>query len=214
METEPLKPEEFDAHIRAGTLRLALVGMANAGKSYRAKVLSDKADFLRYSVDDKIQNALAVDDLSAWMGYPSSGGYAEREKKYLELENTFTRKAAMQTDGKNLVFDTTGSVVHLLQDTLQVLSQNCLIVHLDVGDESLTELITKFFETPKPIAWDGFFEQKPGEGEIDALRRCYPILLRERLARYRALAHVAIRAHEIHDKSAPETLGMIRDKLT
>lgn len=216
MDSEGLTEAEFDVHIAEGTLRLALVGMSNAGKSYRSKVLRDEEDFLWYHVDDEIQNELgfeSLEEISRWLGYPTSEGYAEREHTYLELENRFTKQAAMQTGGKNLVFDTTGSVVHLDDDTIKVLRENCLIVHLDVGEDSLSRMVEKFFKQPKPVAWAGNLEFKQGESEEEAVRRNYPKLLSTRLKQYRDLAHVNVPFAEVRDKSARETLAVIKSHL-
>lgn len=124
MQSQQLQPDEFDAHLAAGTFRLSFVGMSNAGKSYRSKVLALEKGFLWYQVDEEIQKALGfatMEDISAWLGYPASEGYKEREAKYLELENRCTREASMKTGGKNFVFDTTGSVVQLQPQTLSVI---------------------------------------------------------------------------------------------
>ena len=216
MQTKLLTPEEFDAHVADRTLRLSLIGMSNCGKSYRSRVLRKEKDFFWYQVDEDIQKELGLDGqeaVSAWLGYPTRVAYAERERRYIELENRFTGRAAMQSLGKNLVFDTTGSVIHLDQSVLGLLRENTLVVHLDVGDESLEQLIEQFFKMPKPVAWSGYFSQETGESEEDALRRCYPILLTERLKRYRGLAHINVRASEVHDRSGDETLAVLRGKL-
>jgi shikimate kinase len=216
MDPERLRPEEFDAHIASGTLRLAYVGMSNAGKSYRAKVLRNEMDFIWYNVDDEIRKALgleSVDDLSSWLGYPSSANYKEREARYLELENMYTKSAAMRFLGKNLVFDTTGSVIHLPQMTLNILRENCLIVHLDVGEDSLSKLIEGFFSNPKPVAWSGYFTMQPDETEEHALRRSYPVLLLERLKKYRELAHINVNSESLRNTPGAETLSIIRSKL-
>ncbi|MFA5997983.1 MAG: hypothetical protein WC814_01150 [Candidatus Paceibacterota bacterium] len=211
-----LTPEEFDAHLADGTLRLSFVGMSNSGKSYRSRVLAADSGFFWYQVDGDIQKTLGFkdqDEISAWLGYPSSEHYAKRERRYLELENEFTGSAAMSARGKNLVFDTTGSVVHLADETLRTLRDNTLVVHLDVGNDSMDDLLTRFFRDPKPVAWSGFFRMEESEPVEEALRRSYPALLTERLARYRALAHLNIGASEMHDKTGAETLALIRGKL-
>lgn len=216
MQLAQLTPQEFDAHIQAKTFRLAFVGMSNAGKSYRSKVLQNEMDFLWYHIDEEIGKVLGeqhIDDLSAWLGYPSSPTYPQRERIYLDLENRFTQNAAMQTKGKNLVFDTTGSVVHLSEQALAILKENCLIVHLDVGEDSLETMIETFFAKPKPVAWCGSFTVAPGESEVDALKRSYPLLLKKRLTLYRTLAHVNIRASLVRDTSATDTLNAIRSAL-
>ena len=216
MNTEQLTPKEMDTHIENGTFRLAFVGMSNAGKSYRSKKLRAQKDFLWYHVDGEIQKELGfknMGDISKWIGYPSDPQYEENEAKYLELENEKTQCAAMQTNGKNLVFDTTGSVVHLKDKTLKILKENCLVVHLDCGDDSLEELIEKFFAHPKPVSWAGHFSQVAGESTEEALRRCYPSLLEYRLEHYRKLAHITFPAEEVRDTSAEETLGTIKSYL-
>ena len=217
MQSQQLTPSEFDAHLAQGTLRLSFVGMSNAGKSYRSKVLARERDFLWYQVDEEIQKALGfatMAEISSWIGYPVSGGYKEREAKYLELENTSTLEASMKTGGKNFVFDTTGSVVHLEQETLNVLKENCLVVHLDIGEDSLHKMVEKFFIEPKPVAWGDYFFMQEGESEDLALRRCYPALLRARLKKYRTLAHLNIPAKSVRDTSAEETLEIIRSHLS
>lgn len=211
-----LSQKEFDAHIRNGTCRLSFVGMSNCGKSYRARVLRDQCDFLLYSVDDEIIKELGfkdMDEISTWMGYPSSPGYTEREAQYLELEGVFTKEAAMKTHGRNLVFDTTGSVAQLSDKVLEALDEHTLIVHIDVGEGALSSLMERFFKEPKPVAWGEYFTMQPGESEEAALRRSYPTLLHERLKHYRALAHVNIPAQKLYNSSGEETLAAIRSYL-
>ena len=211
-----LTPREFDAHITEKTLRLSFVGMSNCGKSYRSRILQNENDFFWYQVDGDIQKTLGLhgqEAMSLWLGSPSSEHFSEREKRYLELENKFTEGAAMSSHGKNLVFDTTGSVVHLVPATHAALRENTLVVHLDVGEDSIEEMLRRFFKDPKPVAWSGFFTQRPDESESDAIRRSYPALLHERLKRYRALAHLNISAREVRDATGAETLAIIRNKL-
>ena len=216
MQSERLKPEEFDAHIANGTFRLSFVGMSNAGKSYRSKTLHKEKDFLWYQVDEEIWKTLGFDtiaEISSWIGYPTDEGYPERERQYLALENRFTEHASMQTNGKNFVFDTTGSVVHLEPKIQHILKENCLVVHLDVGEDALLHMTEKFLLHPKPVAWCGYFLAQQGESKEESLRRCYPILLAERLKRYRAFSHLNIPAKEVRDTSGDQTLAIIRNHL-
>jgi shikimate kinase len=190
--------------------------MSNAGKSYRSGVLERDKGFLRYCVDDEILKSLGLESeeaISSWMGYPSNAGYAQREQEYLKLEDTYTKHASMHTHGQNIVFDTTGSVVHLPQETLALLQDNCLVVHLEIDEARLSDMVEKFFRNPKPVAWSGYFSINPGESEHEALRRCYPILLKERLARYKQLAHVYVPVAEVRDTRGDETLAAIRRHL-
>lgn len=216
MDLSLLTPEEFDAHLSNKTLRLAFVGMSNAGKSYRSRILNKENDFLWYQVDEEIQKALGFSDMSeisSWLGYPNKDSYEEREKNYLELENKFTSEASMQTGGKNFVFDTTGSVGHLEETTISILKANCLVVNLEMDENNIGDMIEKFFKEPKPVCWAGNFSTQEDESQEDALRRSYPILLQKRLKKYRELAHISIPALEVRDATGEKTLAVIRSYL-
>ena len=211
-----LLPEEMDQYIAAGTFRLAFVGLSNAGKSYRSKVLVEQADFYWYEVDSSIQNELGLEDMSdisGWLGYPTTTTYKERAAKYLAAEEKCTHLASLDTKGKNLVFDTTGSVIHLTGETKDWLLDQCLVVNIDVGEDSITELCDKYFEEPKPVLWGDSFNQQEGETDEESLRRCYPEMLRDRLGKYRELAHVSISMVDLFDRSAEETLTTIKASL-
>lgn len=216
MELGNLTQSEFDAHIANNTIKLAFIGMSNAGKSYRARMLSQDAGFKWHHVDGEIQQTLGIesmDAISLWLGYPTSATYPEREKIYLDAENKNTLLDTFDTDAKNLVFDTTGSVIYLPQTTIDWLKQQCLMVNLVVGEDKLAPMMEKFFAEPKPLIWSGFFVQAEGENEHQALEHSYPRLLHDRLARYQSLAHINIPAQELHDKSGQETLSIIRSHL-
>ncbi|MEN9561112.1 MAG: hypothetical protein RIQ56_385 [Candidatus Parcubacteria bacterium] len=212
---ENLRPEEFDTHVRNNTLRLAFVGMSNVGKSFRARTLQS-AGFFWYQVDDEIQKELQFSDmseLSSWLGYPNSSTYAERERRYLELEAKYTKAAATKVYDQNLIFDTTGSVIHLDQGTLEALREHTLLVHLEADETQKEALIEKFFKEPKPVAWSGYFTIRKEESVDQALRRSYPNLLHARLKKYRDLAHLTIPAAAFYDTDAKTTLSIIRTHL-
>src|SRR3989344_2047283 len=118
----------------------------------------------------------------------------------------------LDTD-RNLVFDTTGSVIYLEKPTTQWLQENCLIVNLEAGEKYINTMIQKFFEQPKPVVWSGMYVQKRGETQKETLERCFPVLLRDRLKKYRAMAHVNVPATDLYDKSGRETIAIIRSYL-
>ncbi|MDO8664808.1 MAG: hypothetical protein Q7K44_04695 [Candidatus Liptonbacteria bacterium] len=216
MRLEQLTQSEYDKHIEDKTLRLAFIGMSNAGKSYRSRVLRDECGFMWYHVDGEIQKTLGfetMEEISEWLGYPTSSTYIERERKYLDAEGKHTMIEALDTGGKNLVSDTTGSVVYLKAHTHNWLEENCLMVNIQVDERAISELIKNFFEKPKPVVWQGFFNQKENETERDALERCYPKLLSSRLEKYRAMAHVNIPSEKLHNTSGLETLNIIKTYL-
>lgn len=205
---------EFDEAMRAGELRVALVGMSNAGKTKAGRALQKTGDFEHYEVDADIRRSLGLtnmNELADWLGLPDSDGYSEREKKYLELEEMYT--TVERNAAKNLVLDTTGSVVHLSDQAQQKVREDALVVHFDVGNSTLDTLIEKFFETPKPIVWGEYFAPREGEGVRETLIRSYPKLLQERLQRFRSLSHINIPAATIDLSDGRAILTSIRSHL-
>ena len=216
-QNELMRRDEFEDRLSRGDLRLSLVGMSNVGKSYRAKILSKEMSFYWYDVDAEIQKALGfttMEEISEWMGYPTSNGYAEREQRYLALENEITAKTSPETNGKNLILDTTGSVVHLPSQTLQKLRNTTLVVHIEAGEERVADMVEKFFREPKPVTWCEFFFQQPGESVEESLRHSYPALLKERFKKYRELGHIHIPAEEVFNASGREFLAAVANRLT
>src|SRR4249920_3187370 len=77
------------------TVRLALIGMSGAGKTYWSRHLAS-ATLPTISCDDVIESRLApilqaggfrgINGVAAWMGWPDSPAYAEREAQYLSEE--------------------------------------------------------------------------------------------------------------------------------
>ena len=83
-ETDPEKP-----------LRLALIGMSGAGKTFWTKKLAEKgvpAIFCDDRIEQRLASRLApggylgINGVAAWMGWPDSARYAEREAEYLAEE--------------------------------------------------------------------------------------------------------------------------------
>lgn len=209
-------PHEMDVHIENGTFRLAFVGMSNCGKTYRSRVLHRDKDFYWHHVDGEIQHQLGfpdMDSISDWLSFPSSPTYKEREAQYLAAEKAATSVGHIDTKGKNLVFDTTGSVLYLEQDILTWLRNECLIVYLEVLPERVESMINKFFEEPKPLIWADAWEKEGDESDEATMRRCYPMLLDSRRAGYEKLGHLKIPFEEIKDTTADETLAIIRSHL-
>lgn len=215
MDLAPLTKAEYDAHIAENTLRIAFVGMSNVGKSYRSKVLRDQSGFDWYQVDKEIIKSLGfsgMEEIAEWLGLPDSPTYEKHERVYLDSEAKHTKVDFIDTD-RNLVFDTTGSVIYLEKPTTEWLQEHCLIVNLEAGGKYIDTMIRKFFEQPKPVVWNGMYTPKKGETQKETLERCFPVLLRDRLKKYRAMAHVNVPATDLYDKSGRETIAIIRSRL-
>ncbi|MBY0294130.1 hypothetical protein K2Q08_02245 [Patescibacteria group bacterium] len=216
MNLEQLTPREFEAHLAKGTFRLAFVGMSNVGKSYRSRILRDECNFFWYHVDGEIHKTLvfdSMDGISKWLGYPNTEGYVDRAAQYLAAEDKHTKVDFLDTEGKNLVFDTTGSVIYLPKSTHAWLRENCLIINIDAGEGTIAQMMEQFLIEPKPLIWQEFFSPVEGESERETIERCYPKLLEGRLKKYRALAHVTIPVALLHNKSGAETLELIKEHL-
>jgi len=83
-------------------------------------------------------------------------------------------------------------VIYLNPKVRAYLEQNYLIVSFDVSQSMIDDMMGEFFRSPKTVVWGNAFNQKENEQGMDALRRCYPGLLEDRITRYRALADVTI----------------------
>jgi hypothetical protein len=200
-------------------LRLALVGMSGAGKSYWTKRLAAE-NIPSISCDDQIETRLShaleeggyqgINGVAAWMGWPDSPSYAERESQYLSeeiasLDEVLTR---LEKDPqRELVLDTTGSVIYAGNNVLFRLRKLMTIVYLAASDEEQQLLIQRYLKDPKPVLWRGAFQPRSGETPRDTVTRCYPALLAARRQGYQALAHCTIAVTELRKLSDAAEAG-------
>jgi len=200
--------------MRSGTLRLAFVGMSNVGKTSRSRALQSALSFEHLDIDGEICAELGLADmhaLAAWLGYPGSEGYRERERHYLDLEE---KRTTLKRDlHSNVVLDTTGSVVHLSDQARDAIKRDFFVVHFSVGEEMVRDLAERFFAVPKPVVWGDYFSQMEGESTQEALVRCYPDLLRTRLDKFKKLAHVNIPMLQVDLDDGRAILRDIRSHL-
>jgi shikimate kinase len=212
---------------REKPLRLALIGMSGAGKTFWTKKLA-VSQYPAVSCDDRIERKLAprlaaggyagINGVSAWMGWPDSATYAERESEYLAEEihalDEILTELEKQPE-RSLVLDTTGSVIYTGNNLLMRLRRQMTIVHLAASAEEQLLLIERYLNDPKPVLWRGAFQPKPGEKPRDTVARCYPALIAARRQSYEALAHCTLQVAALRDGSldAPAFLKMIQDKM-
>jgi shikimate kinase len=208
-------------------LRLALVGMSGTGKSFWTKKLATKG-WTAISCDDRIEEKLAprlaasghsgINGVAAWMGWPDSAKYAEREAQYLEEEiHTLGEALASfeQQPEKPLVLDTTGSVIYTGNNLLLRLRRRMTVVYLAASAEEQQLLIERYLSDPKPVLWRGAFQAKRGESPKETVARCYPSLIAARRQGYEALAHCTLPVTELHEPAFDVTafLSRIRSQL-
>jgi hypothetical protein len=157
------------------------------------------------SCDDKIEEKLAsrlaaggfagIAGVAAWMGWPDSEGYAEREAQYLAEEILTLDEILGELEGdldKPLVLDTTGSVIYAGNHLLRRLRRLMTVVYLAASDEEQQLLIERYLSDPKPVLWRGAFVKKAGESPRETVARCYPNLVAARRQSYLALAHATL----------------------
>jgi len=194
-------------------LRLALVGMSGAGKSYWTERLAGEK-IPAISCDDQIEKRLAhrlqeggfrgINGVAAWMGWPDSPTYAEREAQYLSEEIASLDEVLTCLDKdpqRALVLDTTGSVIYTGNNLLFRLRKVTTVVYLAASNEEQQLLIQRYLKDPKPVLWRGAFQPRTGETPHATVARCYPTLLAARRQGYQALAHCTIAVAELRELS-------------
>ena len=212
---------------REKPLRLALIGMSGAGKTFWTKKLT-AAGYPGVSSDDRIEQKLAprlaagghtgITGVAAWMGWPDSATYTERESEYLAEEihslDEILTELEKQPE-KSLVLDTTGSVIYTGNNLRMRLRHQMTIVHLAASTEEQQLLIERYLNDPKPVLWRGAFQPRAGEKPRDTVARCYPALIAARRQSYAALAHCTLQGAALREAAldAPAFLKMIHDKM-
>lgn len=191
--------------------RLALIGMSGAGKTFWTKKLGAEG-WPAVSCDDRIEEKLShrlsagghsgINGVAAWMGWPDSPAYAEREARYLEEEihtlGEVLTELERQPD-ESLVLDTTGSVIYAGNNLLLRLRRQMTVVYLAASAEQQQLLIERYLNDPKPVLWRGAFQSRKGETPRETVARCYPILIAARRQSYEALAHCTLKVADLRD---------------
>jgi hypothetical protein len=208
-------------------LRVALIGMSGAGKTFWARRLAESGR-PSISCDDRIEERLrprlavggytGTNGVAAWMGWPGSATYAERESEYLaeeigaldELLTELERDAS-----RELVLDTTGSVIYTGNNLLMRLRRQMTVVHLAASPAEQQLLIERYLTDPKPVLWRGAFQPRQGETPRETVARCYPALITARRQSYAALAHCTLPVAELREKSrdVPLDAGTFLEKI-
>jgi len=207
-------------------LHLALIGMSGAGKTFWTKRLATSG-FPAISCDDQIERKLAprlaaggyagINGVAAWMGWPDSPAYAQRESEYLAEEIAAMDEALVHLEKNReqpLVLDTTGSVIHIGNNLLLRLRRQMTIVYLAASPQEQQLLTERYLSDPKPVLWRGAFRPKGGESPAATVARCYPSLIAARRQSYEALAHCTLPVAVLRDGSldAAAFLEMIQTK--
>lgn len=194
-------------------LRLALIGMSGAGKSYwTARIAA--AGYPAISCDTQIEGRLkpaletggytGISGVAAWMGWPHLATYPDREAAYLceeiaVLDEVLT--GLEKNPERDLVLDTTGSVIYVGNHLLHRLRKQMLVVYLAASRDEQQLLIQRYLEDPKPVLWRGAFQARAGEDPKVTVARCYPVLIGARRQSYEALAHCSLPVADLRESS-------------
>jgi hypothetical protein len=197
--------------------RLALVGMSGSGKSFWTKKLA-AAGWRSVCCDDLIEERLAprlaaggyagINGVAAWMGWPNSATYGQREAEYLAEEigvmDEFLSNLEKDSAGTPIVLDTTGSVIYAQNNILMRLRRQMTVVHLANTEQEQRMLVERYLNDPKPVLWRGTFHVKDQETPRETVARCYPLLIAARRKSYETLAHCAVQVSELRAKHASD----------
>jgi hypothetical protein len=194
-------------------LRIALVGMSGSGKTFWAKRLASRGR-PSISCDDRIEKRLSsqlaadghsgTSGVAAWMGWPDSATYAQREADYLAAEIAGLDELLTELERNprpELILDTTGSVIYTGNNVLMRLRRQMTVVYLAASAQEQELLIERYLNDPKPVLWRGAFQPKNGETPHQTVARCYPRLVAARRQSYEALAHCTLPVAGLHTLS-------------
>ena len=212
---------------REKPLRLALIGMSGAGKTFWAKKLAADgvpAFFCDERIEQRLVSRLApgghsgINGVAEWMGWPDSATYAAREAEYLAEEIHTLDEILAQLERRHedsLILDTTGSVIYTGNHLLLRLRRQMNIVYLAASPAEEQLLIERYLQDPKPVLWRGAFQPKGGETPRETVARCYPVLIEARRRSYEALAHCTLPLAELRDAAfgAEQFLEHVRERM-
>jgi len=142
-------------------MRISLIGMSGSGKSYWSQKLETKG-FKRFCCDDLIEEKLrtefkalgyyGIQDVARWMGQPFDKQYESSSIRYLQYENEVMDKVIHSIrhslSHKNLVIDTTGSVIYTGRNILEKLVRFTKVIYLDTPTSVKEEIYQLYLQNP------------------------------------------------------------------
>lgn len=188
-----ISSKQFFSSLANKTLRIAFIGMSNTGKSFRSYEIESQYTIPCVHVDKCIESSLNLpnmESMAQWMGHPFQSHYPQRSQTYLSLEEEHSIVDLSEISG--LILDTTGSVIYHDKSVQNFLKKNFLVVFFDLPQERIQEMQEIFFSEPKSVYWGNSFHPFPNENPQDALKRCYPTLIQDRIDLYKQWADVSI----------------------
>lgn len=211
---------------------ISLIGMSGSGKTYWSKKLAQNG-FTRICVDDLIEKKIfpelksvgptGIKKMAKWMGQPYEPKFKENQSYYLKAEKQIMQKILSQIKSnsfgyrvaKNIVIDTTGSVIYLGSVIGLALKKYTTVVYLKISKSEQVEMFKQYLKDPKPVIWGDSFRKSKGESNQAALKKCYPKLLRRRVELYEKYADLTLDVQILnkHDFSINDFLKAIKTKI-
>jgi hypothetical protein len=201
--------------------------MSGTGKTFWTRRLAN-AGYASICCDDRIEHRLrprlegsgytGINGVASWMGWPDSTTYAQREAEYLAEEIATLDEVLTDLErdrSRELILDTTGSVIYTGNNLLLRLRRQMTIVYLAATLQEQELLIERYLNDPKPVLWRGAFHSKQGETARETVARCYPTLIAARRQSYEALAHCSVPVAELRDSAldAASFLAKVKNRL-
>jgi len=191
-------------------MQVSFIGMSNIGKSAWAQRIAASSGLTHFNCDALIEKELGDEiihtgakgarNLANWMGQPFNAGYRANSRRYLDCEKIVLENIFQQLRGQpklSAVIDTTGSVIYADAGTLAELRNLTRIIYFEASEQHMDVMLRNYIANPKPVIWGDLYASQANETSQQTLERCYPLLLHERILRYKELAHITI-PFEIH----------------
>lgn len=187
-------------------MKISLIGMSNVGKTYWSTKI-EKMGYKRIGCDDLVEielkkmfhdpDLINISNVSEWLGQPYEKRYLKNSKIYLKIEEQVVKNFIYDIQNrilvdKNIVLDTTGSLIYLNKKVLNLLKKHTTIVLLDIPDESNKQIYERYIKNPKPLIWGNIFRKSESQTYNEALAECYPKLLKYRNTIYRNYANIKL----------------------
>lgn len=189
---------------------ISLIGMSGSGKTYWSQKLADQG-FLYIGCDDLIEQKLepelkklgysGIRDVSQWLGQPYDQQFRKNQEKYIQFEieivnEIFDKIKNLLFSHDNIVIDTTGSLIYTGDKICFQLQKYTTVVYLQVPYYMRSFMLNQYIDDPKPVIWKDKFNKQKSETNKQALKRCYPDLLKHREKLYEQYADISLNAHE------------------
>lgn len=196
---------------------ISLVGMSGSGKTYWSKKLTDQG-FSHICCDDLIEYKLVkelvelgysgIKGVAQWLGQPYEQQFHKNQEKFMQSETEVMNeifgqiksgifghrvsKKSKKSKNKNVVIDTGGSVIYTGKHIMKQLKKCTTIVYLKMPQFLQEKMFKLYLDDPKPVIWKNSFKKYKGESNEQALKRCYPELLKYRVRLYKKYADIVL----------------------